>query len=167
MIRMEGNHAYVLPLECIKMFLANGDKPMLFEKKTIQPFYSSPRETPRGVEIATHLAKSTGYENKHHYPLSFFEWKDDCEPSKLNKKSKFGSLWIWTITILNMAKKDSLEATFPIAIGYSKTTTTIWNISLEIKRMSEHRTLTFVGSQDGSMIEEVAFSAQIFLTIGD
>jgi hypothetical protein len=101
------------------MFLANGHQPMLFKNKTIQPFYSSPRETPRGVEIATHLAKSTGYENVRHYPLAFFEWKDDCEPSKSNKKSKFGSLWIWTITILNMAKKDSPEATFPIAIGYS------------------------------------------------
>jgi hypothetical protein len=39
--------------------------------------------------------------------------------------------------------------------------------SILVKRMSEHRTLTFVGSRDGSIIEEVAFSAQIFLTIGD
>jgi hypothetical protein len=129
----------------------------------------SPRETPRGVQIATHLAKSTGHENVRHYPLAFFEWKDDCEPSKLNKKSRFGSLWIWTITILNMAKKDSSEAKFPIAIGYSKDGHNNLEriIGNDIKRMSEHRALTFVRSQDGSMIEEVAFSAQIFLTIGN
>jgi hypothetical protein len=99
----------------------------------------------------------------------FFEWKDDCELSKSNKKSKFGSLWIWTITILNMAKKDSPEATFPIAIGYSKDNHNNLEciIGNDIKRVSENRTLTFVGSRDGSMIEEVAFSVQIFLTIGN
>jgi hypothetical protein len=72
MIRMEGNHAYVLPSESIKMFLANGHEPMLFDNKTIQPYYLSPRDTPKGVEIATHLAKSTGYENMGHYTLAFF-----------------------------------------------------------------------------------------------
>jgi hypothetical protein len=68
-----------------------------------------------------------------------------------------------------MAKKESPEATFPIAIGYSKDNHNNLEriIGNDIKRLSEHRTLTFVGSQDGSLIEEVAFSAQIFLTIGN
>jgi hypothetical protein len=68
-----------------------------------------------------------------------------------------------------MAQKDSPEATFPIAIGYSKDDHNNLEciIGNDIKRMSEHRTLTFVGSRDGSMIEEVTFSAQILLTIGD
>jgi hypothetical protein len=165
---MEENHAYVLPSECIKMFLAKGHKPMLFDNKTIQPYSLSLRDTPRGEETATHLAKSTGYENVHHYPLAFFEWKDDCKPSILNKKSKFGSLWIWTITILNMAKKDT-RRNISYRIGYSKDDQDNLEriIGNDIKRMSEHKTLTFVGSRDGNMIEEVAFSAQIFLTIGN
>jgi hypothetical protein len=52
-----------------------------------------------------------------------------------------------------MAKKDSPEATFHIAIGYSKDHRDNLEriIGEDIKRMSEHQALTFVGSREGSV----------------
>jgi hypothetical protein len=35
MIRMQGNHSYVLPLECIKFFLGSGHLPLLFDTMAV------------------------------------------------------------------------------------------------------------------------------------
>jgi hypothetical protein len=103
MIRMQGNHSYVLPSECIKFFLGSGHLPLLFDTMAVPLVYTSPKDTPRGVDIAKELHRTKGHQAITHFPISFFEWKDNCEPSKSNKKSKSGSLWIWTMTIITSA----------------------------------------------------------------
>jgi hypothetical protein len=114
-IRALNGHAYVLPSECFKLFLANGHRPVVFDKTEVD---SAPNETPRRIEIARHLKNTIGHKHIPHVPFSFIEWKDNCEASKSNKKSKYGSLWIWSMIIITNCKSDSPEATFPIAIGY-------------------------------------------------
>jgi hypothetical protein len=89
-IRLHAHHAYVLPSECIKIYLANGHLPMEFTATSVPQCYAMLRDTPRGVDIASELTKTTGDSDLKHYPISFIEWKDDCEPSKSNKKSKKG-----------------------------------------------------------------------------
>jgi hypothetical protein len=107
------------PPNALEIFLANGHLPMEFTATSVPPCYAMLRDTPREVDIASQLAKISGDSDLKHYPISFIEWKDDCEPSKLNKKSKNGSLWIWTMTIIGANnKKDSPEATFPLVIWY-------------------------------------------------
>jgi hypothetical protein len=101
-IRRKGNHAYVLPSECIKIFIASGNVPMEFNCLQQSKSYTSPRETPRGVAIAK---KISGEGQIRHIPLSYIEWRDDCESTKSNKTSKTGSLWVWTMTIFEKEKK--------------------------------------------------------------
>jgi hypothetical protein len=122
LIRMEGRHAYVLPSECIKTFLGNGYIPLEFSLSTVPSSYKEPNETPRGVAISRSLSNlqhdNTG---RRHLPLSFIEWKDDCEALKSNKASKHGSIWVWTMTIFQKnGGLDSSRATFPLAVGYKK-----------------------------------------------
>lgn len=56
LIHRKGNHAYVLPSKCICLFLANGNIPMEFDNMLETDIYSSPKETPRGVDIAKKIA---------------------------------------------------------------------------------------------------------------
>jgi hypothetical protein len=169
MIRMQGNHSYVLPSECIKFFLGSRHLPLLFDTMAVPLVYTSPKDTPRGVDIAKELHRTTGHQAITHFPISFFEWKDNCEPSKSNKESKSGRLWIWTMTIITSAKTDSSEATFPIAIGYKNDDHNNLEriIAQDLKNMAKVRTLCFVGSSNGQRYKEVAFSAQMFLSLDD
>ena len=171
-IRLLGEHAYVLPSECIKRFLAGGSIPLYFDTKTVPPSYSSPKDTPRGVEISKKLEKSVGYTGRglRHLPISFMEWKDDCEASKSNKKSKKGSLWVWTMTIITAQDgPDSPDPTFPIAIGYkSESHNEVERvIGEDFKHMAEHKVLSFLGGSRNRGPEEITFSAQMFLSLGD
>jgi hypothetical protein len=43
MIRMQGNHSYVLPSECIKFFLGSGHLPLLFDIMAVPLVYTSPQ----------------------------------------------------------------------------------------------------------------------------
>ena len=120
---MSGRHAYVLPSECIKLYLANGNQPMLFDRDIVPSSYSSPNETPRGIDISSALSEtkyiSVHSEGKEHLRLSFLEWKDDCESSRSNKASITGSLWVWTMTLFEQEKTNDLpRATFPLVIGF-------------------------------------------------
>ena len=85
LIREACNHAYVLPSECIRHYLANGNMPMLFNHQEHLESYRTPSETPRGVEISKKISHDYPYDNNRHLALSFVEWKDDCEASKSNK----------------------------------------------------------------------------------
>jgi hypothetical protein len=102
----------------------------------------------------------TGHQAITHFPISFFEWKDDCEPSKSNKKSKSGSLWIWTMTIITSAKTDSSEATFPIAIGYKNDDDLERIIAQDLKNMAKVCTLCFVGSSNGQPYKVFSSSSE-------
>jgi hypothetical protein len=44
--RTLGNHAYVLPSQCIRHFLASGNLPMIFDTTTRPEVYMSPKDTP-------------------------------------------------------------------------------------------------------------------------
>jgi hypothetical protein len=118
-IRTLGNHAYVLPSQCIRHFLANGNSPMLFNNATARDVYMSPKDTPCRIAIASKIGSlQNDSSTPKHLPISFVEWKDDCESSKSNKALNTGSIWVWTMTIFRKEKKmDLLIATFPVAIG--------------------------------------------------
>jgi hypothetical protein len=113
-IRTLGNHAYVLPSQCIRHFPANGNS-----LTTACDMYMSPKDTPCGIAIASKIGSlQNDSSTPKHLPISFVEWKDGCESSKSNKASKTGSIWVWTMTIFRKEKKmDSPITTFPVAIG--------------------------------------------------
>jgi hypothetical protein len=73
------------------------------------------------------------------------------------------------MTIITSAKTDSSEATFPIAIGYKNNDHNNLEriIAQDLKNMAKVCTLCFVGSSNGQPYKEVAFSAQMFLSLGD
>jgi hypothetical protein len=49
-IRTMGNHAYVLPSQCIRYFLASsGNLPMIFDTTTGPEVYMLPKDTPAGI----------------------------------------------------------------------------------------------------------------------
>ena len=117
-IKYSGKHAYVLPLECIRHFLAFGNEAMNFDSDTQKENYMQCKDTPRGIAIAQKSKTIPLVLDNTHLKLSLIEWIDDCKSAKSNKTSKTGSLWVWTITIFHKDKKsDSPAATFPIAIG--------------------------------------------------
>jgi hypothetical protein len=94
-IRTLGNHAYVLPSQCIRHFLANGNSPMLFNNTTARNVYMSPKDTPCGITIASKIGSLQNNSSApKHLPISFVEWKDNCKSSKSNKVSKTGSIWV-------------------------------------------------------------------------
>jgi hypothetical protein len=105
-----------------------------------------------------------------HLPISFIEWTDDCKASKSNKKSKRGSIWVWTSTILSNAnQQDSPEATCLIAIGYKEHDHNNIEqiIGNDFKMMASHRAKGFIGAHQLQAVEEVTFSVQTFLCLGD
>lgn len=172
-IRKIGNHAFVLPSECIRHFLGSGHLPMEFNSVIQADSYQSSKDTPRGVEIAKILSSTPGIQGMdhvRHLPLSFVEWKDDCEPSKSNKASKFGSLWVWTMTIMmGEKKKDSPSATFPIAIGPKTANHNALEriIGNDLLKMTTERIPAFLGGTFHRHPEEITFSAQMFVSLGD
>jgi hypothetical protein len=99
-IRTLGNHAYVLPSQCIRHFLvASGNSPMLFDNTTACDMYMLPKDTPCRIAIASKIGSlQNDSSTPKHLPKSFVEWKDDCKSSKSNKASNTGSIWVWTMT---------------------------------------------------------------------
>jgi hypothetical protein len=105
-IRTLVNHAYVLPVQYIRHFLASGNSPMLFDNTMARNVYMLPKDTPCGIAIASKIGSlQNDSSTPKHLPISFVEWKDDCESSKSNKASKTGSIWAWTMTIFRKEKK--------------------------------------------------------------
>ena len=85
-----------------------------------------------------------------HIRISFFEWKDDCIASKSNKASKSGSIWVWTITIIqNEIITDSSRSTYPIAIGPKNDSHDAVEkiIAADLIHMSNNQTLAFIGGR--------------------
>ena len=114
---MAHGHAYCLPSDCFKHFLAQGSEPLNFDKFEHLGDYSYANETPRGMKIAGDLHEAFPGNGGKHIQMSYVEWKDDCESAKSNKISMFG-MWIFTITIfVEKDKTDSPRATYPICIG--------------------------------------------------
>lgn len=175
LVRKSGNHAYVIPSECIKLFLARGYLPMEFDvKEQKEGRYQAPNETPRGLSIAAKLmdlsTTSVITKRLRHIPLSFVEWRDDCEASRSNKVSKYGSVWVWTITIFEKESgADSPRATFPIAVGLKSDDHDEVEkiVSEDLKRLAETRTIAFLGCRHDRSMEEITFSAQVYLSLGD
>jgi hypothetical protein len=97
LIRLHSNHAYVQPSKCIRLYLAHGHIPTVFDTKNVRECYTNPKDTPRGVEIAMHLKNTTADDDSsmalRHLPISFIEWKVDCKASKSHKKSKRGIVY--------------------------------------------------------------------------
>jgi hypothetical protein len=54
-ILMSHGHAYCLPSDCIKHFLAQGNEPLIFDKSQHTGEYSYANETPRGLKISNDL----------------------------------------------------------------------------------------------------------------
>jgi hypothetical protein len=92
-IRTLGNHAFVLPSQCIRHFLANGNSPMLFNKTTARDVYISPKDTPRRIAIASKIGslQNDSSTPKHLYThficrmerqLRIFEIKQGIEDRK-------------------------------------------------------------------------------------
>jgi hypothetical protein len=171
-IRTKGKHAYVMPSECIKLFLATGNYPMEFNCTSQSEDYKEARETPRGVEIALATPSSADDDQNSfpHISLSYVEWKDDCESSKSNKVSKTGSLWIWTITLFPKGKtRDSPRCTFPICIGPKKESHDQVEkiISDDMKKLSTTRMLGVMGKKSEKTLQVITFSASMYLSLGD
>jgi hypothetical protein len=166
-----GDHAYVLPSECIRIFLARGHVPMEFHNQHSKTFYHWPDETPRGIAVAQKLTRSSHQGSAaRHVPLAYVEWKDDCESSKSNKTSKSGSLWIWTMTIFERKKgNDSVRATFPVAIGLKTDNHEEVEriVGEDMRKLSTVRSLGFIGGRANRPAEEVTFSAEMYLSLGD
>jgi hypothetical protein len=171
-VRKDKNHAYVLPSDCIKHFLATGNEPMLFDQRSCEFPHSEARDTPRGVEIADHLRSSAvpGESGSiPHLALSFLEWKDDCESARSNKASKTGT-WVFTITIFLKDKKmDSPRATFAVAIGpksesHDPVEAIIGN---DLKSMKATRTVAFLGGRNHTEPVAISFSAEMYCSLGD
>ena len=170
------NHAYVLPSDCIKHFLASGNRPLLFNKFSLRGTYQYANETPRGVQIAEAMRQSIqpslmGTVGSPHLPLSYVEWKDDCETSKSNKASKSGSIWVFTITIFLKNKgNDSPFATFPVVVGPKSSSHDRLEkiIADDMKYMTSYRIPGYLGgSKEGHRWEEITFSAQLYCSLGD
>jgi hypothetical protein len=173
MVTKLGRHAYVLPSECIRHFLTTGVMPMLFEQNSYPNQYQHEKHTPRGVEIAQLLRNAIGKgDNNHSMPLSFIEWKDDCEVSKSNKASKSGSMWIFTIMIfLSIKGPDSPRATFPIAIEPKADSHDAVEkiIGEDFKFMSMNKIPAVMNIREGGEFKwkKISFSATMYLSLGD
>jgi hypothetical protein len=167
-IKNIGSHSYVLPSQCIKHYLASGNLPMLFDTIIGPEIYLAPKDTPRGIAIASKLKSDAQDISPRHLAISFVEWKDDCESSKSNKASKTGSIWVWTMTIFGKEKKqDSPLATFPIAIGLKSDSHERVEgiIGKDLQWMANNRIPAFIGGVGEP--QEVTFSAEMFLSLGD
>ena len=149
---------------------------MEFNNSLVNAPYETPKDTPRGVEISRILRQSLLWDKKkgndgvRHLPLSYIEWKDDCESSKSNKASKSGSMWIFTITILLGSKDyDSPCATFPLVIGpksscHNEVERIIGN---DMQRLTKYKMPAFICDKDNHCFSEVTFSAAMYLSLGD
>ena len=168
---LDDGHVYCLPSECIKHFLATGNIPMEFN--ITQPNYPivNVNQTPRGIKIAKSLAQITEgkVKHRHHFNISFLEWKDDCEPTKSNNPTKF-SLWLFTITIFVKDQNiDSSIGTFPVAIGpKNKSHDNVEKIiGDDINNM---RSMAFPAIFGWSILGNpfpCTFSADLYLSLGD
>jgi hypothetical protein len=79
-IRMQGNHSYVLLSECIKFFLGSGHLPLLFDTMAVPLVYTSPKDTPRGVDIAKELHRTKGHQAIHISQFLFLNGKTIVSP---------------------------------------------------------------------------------------
>jgi hypothetical protein len=123
---------------------------MLFDNTTACDVYMSPKDTPRGIAIASKIGSlQNDSSTPKHLPISFVEWKDDCESSKSNKASKTGSIWIWTMTIFRKDKHLDLPiATFPVAIGLKSNNHDPLEeiVGQDIKNMMNSKIDAFIGT---------------------
>jgi hypothetical protein len=169
--RLNDDHVYVLPSECIKHFLGYGYTPLLFETLLTEYPVSNLCDTPRGVTIARNLErnKCTDPTNIPHLKISFLEWKDDCESAKSNKKSKY-HMWLFTITIFTSGmESDSPIGTFPIAIGpkgknHDRVERIIAN---DFKHMKTKAIPTIMGWSTAGSPRQCTFSAELYMSLGD
>jgi hypothetical protein len=129
----------------------------------------SPKDTPRGISIAARLGSTAN--GPRNLSMSFIEWKDDCESSKSNKASKTGSIWVWTMTLFVKDKKqDSPIATFPLVVGLKSDSHDKVEriIGRDMEKMAKTRMKAFLGrTKTRPLPEEVTFSAELFLSLGD
>ncbi len=104
-----GDHAYVLPSECVADLLAH-DYQTQGTKPTLHPVQSL---------VESKLAKEITARNNQFDCLSVFLclWSDDFEPNYA--KGNRGSVWIITLTIqtAKWPTPSSLETVYPIAAG--------------------------------------------------
>ena len=133
--------------------------------------YTFATDTPRGVTISQELDDTPALNpSLRHLKIAFIEWKDDAVPSKSNKASKTGSIWIWTMTIFEAGvMNDSSRATFPLAIGPKSESHDFIEkvIGADMKKLSTTRQYGFIGARHNRDTERITFSAKMYVSLGD
>jgi hypothetical protein len=144
---------------------------MLFDNTTARNVYMLPKDTPHGIAIASKIGSlQNDSSTPKHLPISFVEWKDDCESSKSNKVSKTGSIWVWTMTIFRKEKNlDSPIATFPVAIGLKSDNHDPLEeiVGQDIKNMMNSKIDAFICTVGNVPPEKITFSTEMFVSLGD